>query len=136
MIQLDESPQVVTAGAAMFADALAAQMATPRQVNWAPPVPGSETDLAAIAADPRTHLATAESVRRLVTASPQWVDVVPAREALGLGRREFLHAGPPIDWASASGPVRGALAGAMIYEGLADSFEEAARVAASGGISL
>lgn len=136
MIQLDESPTVVTAGASMFADALTAQVATPRQVDWAPPVPGSEAGLAAIAADPRTHSATSESVQRLITANPQWVDVVPAREVLGLGPREFLHAGPPIDWANASGPVRGALAGAMIYEGLADSLEEAGRIAAAGGISL
>ena len=136
MIELDESPEVVTAGASLFADALIAQVTTPRQLQWAPPVPGSEADLAAIGADPRTHSATAESVRRLTTASPQWVDVVPAREALGLGPREFLHAGPPVEWADASGPVRGALAGAMMYEGLADSFEQAARIAAEGGVCL
>ena len=59
-------------------------------------------------------------MRRLTAAKAQWVDVVPAREALGLERGEFLHAGPPVGWADASGPVRGALAGAMIYEGLAD----------------
>jgi hypothetical protein len=136
MIDLDESPTVVTAGASLFADALTAQVASPRQVNWAPPVPGCDADLAAIAADRRTHDATAESARRLTTASPQWVDVVPARDALNLGPRDFLHAGPPLDWAHASGPVRGALAGAMIYEGLAESFEEAARIACEGGISL
>jgi hypothetical protein len=136
MINLDESPAVVTAGASLFAEALIAQVATPLQLQWAPPVPGTEADLAAIAGDPRTHGATAESVRRLITASPQWVDVVPAREALGLGPREFLHAGPPVEWADASGPVRGALAGAMIYEGLAENFEEAADIAAHGGIAL
>jgi len=136
MIQLDESPTVVTAGASMFADALTAQLAAPRQVHWAPPVPGSEGWLAAIAADGRTAAATAESVRRLVSARPQWVDIAPARDALGLGPKEFLHAGPPVDWAHAAGPVRGALAGAMIYEGLASSFEEAARIAERGGISL
>jgi hypothetical protein len=111
-------------------------MANPRQLRWAPPVPGTEADLAAIAADRRTHAATAESVRRLMAASPQWVDVVPARDALGLGPREFLHAGPPVEWSDASGPIRGAIAGAMMYEGLADSFEEADRIAAEGGISL
>jgi len=136
MINLDESPAVVTAGASLFADALIAQVSTPLQLRWAPPVPGTEGDLAAIAGDPRSHAASAESVRRLIDASPQWVDVVPAREALGLGPREFLHAGPPVEWADASGPVRGALAGAMIYEGLAENFEEAARIAAQGGIAL
>ncbi len=42
----------------------------------------------------------------------------PAGEALGLGRGEFLHAGPPITWERASGPLRGALTGAAIFEGL------------------
>ena len=136
MIELDESPTVVTAGASLFADALTAQVATPRQVAWTPPARGSEAGLIAIAADQRTRAATAESVRRLIAANPQWVDVIPARQALNLGPREFLHAGPPVDWAHASGPVRGALAGAMMYEGLAASFEEASRIAANGGISL
>jgi hypothetical protein len=40
---------------------------------------------------------------------------------LGLERGTFLHAGPPIEWERASGPLRGALIGAMLYEELADS---------------
>ena len=136
MIRLDESPTMVTVGASLFADALTAQAAAPLEVQWTPPVPGSEADLALIAADLRTHAATAESVRRLTAANPRWVDVLPAGDVLGLGPREFLHAGPPVDWADASGPIRGALAGAMIYEGLASNFEEAGRIAAQGGISL
>ncbi len=33
------------------------------------------------------------------------------RRRSGSGRRDFLHAGPPIDWERASGPMRGALIG-------------------------
>jgi hypothetical protein len=135
-LDLDEPPAVVTAGASLFAEALSAQAAAPRDVQWAPPVPGTESDLAAIAADRRTGPASAESVRRLTTARPHWVDVIPASQALGLGPREFLHAGPPVSWADASGPLRGALAGAMVYEGLVSNVEEAATMAASGGVSL
>jgi hypothetical protein len=135
-LDLDEPPAVVTAGASLFAEALRAQAAASRDVQWAPPVPGTAFDLAAIAADPRTGPASAESVRRLATARPHWVDVIPASKALGLGPREFLHAGPPVSWDDASGPLRGALAGAMVYEGLAGNVEEAVRMAASGGVSL
>ncbi len=53
-LDLDEPPVVVTAGAPLFADALAAQAAAPRNVEWAPPVPDTSAALAAIAADPRT----------------------------------------------------------------------------------
>ena len=135
-LDLDEPPAVVTAGASLFAEALTAQAATPRDVQWAPPVPGTEDGLAAVAADPRTGPAAAASVRRLTTARPHWVDVVPAGQALGLGPRDFLHAGPPVSWADAAGPLRGALAGAMVYEGLAGDVAEAGRIAASGGVSL
>jgi hypothetical protein len=135
-LRLDQPPVVVTAGASLFTGALRAQAAVTREVEWAPPVPGTADDLAAIAAGPRTAGATATSVNRLATAHPHWVDVRPAREVLGLGRNEFLHAGPPIAWGDASGPLRGALAGAMVYEGLAADVTQAERIAAGGGITL
>ncbi len=53
-------------------------------------------------------------------------DVVP-----DLGERTLLHAGPPIDWERASGPLRGAIVGAILFEGWA-SDERAALDLASG----
>ena len=65
------------------------------------------------------------------------VDVRPAREALGLQPGEFCHAGPPIEFARASGPLRGALIGALIFEGLAaDEAEAVAKLESGQGISL
>jgi hypothetical protein len=64
------------------------------------------------------------------------VDIATAGDVLGIARGEFLHAGPPIDWADACGPVRGALLGAMVYEGMAASIEEAERIAGAGGLRL
>jgi Protein of unknown function (DUF1116) len=58
--------------------------------------------------------------------------VVPAREALGLGAGDFLHAGPPVAWERASGPMRGALMGAATLEGLVDDPEAAVGLLASG----
>src|SRR4051794_39127796 len=60
------------------------------------------------------------------------VDVLPAREALGLGEGEFLHAGPPITWDRASGPLRGALMGAAALEGLVEVPEAAVRLFEQG----
>ena len=52
-------------------------------------------------------------------------------------RATFFHAGPPIAWERASGPLRGALIGALLLEGLADDPEQAERALASGdGITL
>ncbi len=50
--------------------------------------------------------------------------------------RAFLHAGPPLEWERASGPMQGAIIGAMLYEGLADDPEDAAAKAARGEIEL
>ncbi|MGZ4596841.1 MAG: DUF1116 domain-containing protein [Actinomycetes bacterium] len=120
----------------MFTEAISAQAAETIAVDWRPPVAGAEDALAVVAADPRTRDANAEAARRLTSTRPHWVDVRPAAEALGLGPREFLHAGPPVSWGDASGPLRGALIGAILYEGLADTVEDAQRLAASGGVNL
>jgi hypothetical protein len=128
-MRLDEAPAVVTAGLGLFSDSLSAQAAEVTPVHWRPPHPGTDDALAALAADPRTAVANAEAVRRLTTSRPQLVAIERAGDALGLERGEFLHAGPPIAWAEASGPVRGALLGAVVYEGMADSVEAAQALA-------
>src|SRR5688572_6343990 len=48
----------------------------------------------------------------------------------------ILHAGPPIPWERMSGPLRGAVIGGILYEGLAADEDEAARLAAEGGVEF
>jgi Protein of unknown function (DUF1116) len=133
---LGREPVVVSAGIGLLADALDEQAARVTKVEWRPPPPGLTPALRRLAADPRREAANARAVSALIGASPQLVDVRPASEVVHLAPGEFLHAGPPIDWASASGPLRGALIGAMLYERLADSAQEAELLAERGGISL
>ena len=117
--------RVVAAGVAAFADDLAAQGVAVTRVDWRPPPAGTEADLADVAVDPRRVEANALAVRRMLAAGAELVDVRPAREVLGLEPGQFLHAGPPIDWDRASGPMRGALLGATLFEGIADTPEAA-----------
>ena len=126
---LDEAPAVATVGLDLFAEALREQAVAVTPVLWRPPLAGTEDALAAIAADPRVAEAYAEASRRLTMSRPKLVGIATAADVLGVKRGEFLHAGPPISWADASGPVRGALIGALIYEGLATTAEEAERLA-------
>src|SRR5512143_189609 len=58
-------------------------------------------------------------------------DIIP-----GMHAHKILHAGPPIEWERMCGPTRGAVMGALIYEGLAAGEQEAARLAASGAIEF
>ena len=128
---------MATAGAGVFAESLRAQAVSLIEVDWQPPMPGTERDLTTVLFDDRRAVANAEALRRMTAAGADLVDVRPAREALGLERGTFLHAGPPIEFARASGPLRGALIGAMLLEGLADTAEEAeAKLEKGDGITL
>jgi Protein of unknown function (DUF1116) len=133
---LDREPLVVTAGAGLFAEALAAQAAAYEPVEWQPPMGGTEEALAAVMADPRRAAANEVAMARMLAATPHLVDVRPAAQALGIRPGTFYHAGPPLEWERASGPMRGALIGGMLFEGLADSPEDAQRKLASGEVSL
>ncbi|UPK74031.1 DUF1116 domain-containing protein [Nocardioidaceae bacterium SCSIO 66511] len=123
---------ITAAGAGLFADALDAQAVEVTRVDWQPPMAGTEADLATVATDPRRRDANAKAVRAMLDVQAMLVDVAPASEVLGLERGEFLHAGPPLDWDRASGPMRGALMGAAALEGLVDDPEDAAPLFASG----
>ena len=130
-------PSVAAAGAGLLADAIAAQAADVTRVDWHPPMDGTSEDLAVVAADPLRRDANAKAVEAVLAVQAMLVDVAPASELLGLGRGDFLHAGPPIDWEQASGPLRGALMGGAALEGLVDDPEDAAELFASGsGVSL
>lgn len=129
---LRDEPRVVSAGVDLFAAALAAQAVPVTTVDWRPPVAGTEDDLARVLADPRRPDANALALSRMLAAGADLVDVRPAREVLGLEPGQFLHAGPPISWERASGPLRGALIGATLFEGLASSPSSAEALLAAG----
>jgi Protein of unknown function (DUF1116) len=128
--------ELITVGVDLFADAAQRQAARVTRVDWLPPMPGTEADLATVLADPRRASANAEAVQRVQAARAMLVDVVPAGQALGLGPGDILHAGPPIDWARASGPLRGALMGAAVFEGLVDDPEDTGALVARAAITL
>jgi hypothetical protein len=83
---------------------------------------------------PGIAAANRDALARLVAADPVLVDCVPAGDALGLPDRLILHAGPPIAWGAMCPPLRGAIVGAVRYEGWAATDEEAERLAASGEV--
>jgi len=58
-------------------------------------------------------------------------DVIPA-----MGERMLLHAGPPIPWERASGPLRGAIIGACIFEGWATDAAAAQALVTAGEVIL
>ncbi len=135
MSWLSEPPEVVTAGAELLADALVAQAVPTTRVDWQPPVTGTETALVRTMTDPRRHASNMRAAERMLAARAALVDVRPASQALDLTCDHFLHAGPPVSWERASGPLRGGLIAGMLLEGLADSPDQAERRLASGEVT-
>ncbi len=81
--------------------------------------------------------ANREALGRMVSGDPVLVDVRPASEVIpALGERVILHAGPPIEWARMCGPLRGAIAGAIVFEGWAEDLAAAEAMAAGGEIAF
>jgi hypothetical protein len=82
--------------------------------------------------------ANAEAVSRIQKGNARLTgmrvarDVVPALRA----RKTLLHAGPPIEWANMCGTMRGAMIGAMLFEGWAKTPAEAAALGIGGEIAF
>ncbi|MBI4280439.1 MAG: DUF1116 domain-containing protein [Armatimonadetes bacterium] len=81
--------------------------------------------------------ANAEAARRILAGQPVLTGIARARDAIpGMRDGLLLHAGPPITWERMSGPVRGAVVGALLYEGLARDPKHAEAMASRGEITF
>jgi hypothetical protein len=136
---------VVNLGLASFADDLRRCRADAVQVDWRPAGGGDPAIVAALDAclgpdgEELAEIAAAnrEAVGRVLQARPTIVGIGRAGDVIpGMRKDLVLHAGPPVEWERMCGPTRGAVMGGLVYEGLAGTAEDAARLAASGKIAF
>ncbi|MFN3491836.1 MAG: hypothetical protein ACK40V_06410, partial [Anaerolineales bacterium] len=81
--------------------------------------------------------ANTTAINRLMDARPILKSVATARDVIpGMKDNLFLHAGPPIEWARMSGPLRGSIIGAMLFEKMAASEAEAVAMIERGEIEF
>ncbi len=81
--------------------------------------------------------ANSEACERMMESRPLVVGLGKALEVIPDMRENLLlHAGPPITWERASGPMRGAITGALIFEGKAKDEKDAQALIESGKIAL
>ena len=138
---LSQPLSVINIGLTQFAADLAASGVPVCHVDWRPPAAG-DGELAGVLArllgDAAIAAANREAVARMLAAEPVLIDVVPASHAMpALGEgKTILHAGPPIAWDRMCGPMQGAIAGAIVFEGWAGDLATAAALAAAGGVRL
>jgi hypothetical protein len=127
---------VVNVGLAAFADSIRQQGIPVVDVDWKPPyrgVPRLTHTKSGISIDE----ANTEAIKRIMAGRPMIVGLDIARNVIpDMTDHTLLHAGPPITWDRMCGPMRGAVMGALVYEGLAQNPDEAAQLAASGSITF
>lgn len=133
---------VVNLGLENFAENLRELDTPAMQVDWKPPAGGDRRLVALLdklEANTKIDFAAAnmEATERILKGKPTLVGIGKAeRDIPGMHKKLILHAGPPVSWERMSGPLRGAVLGGLVYEGLAKDLDEAQEVAKSGDVSF
>jgi hypothetical protein len=132
--------RVVNIGLAGFARDLEANGAAVVQVDWVPPARGDRALLAALSSlrTDAVEEANRVALQKILAADPLLTDVRRAGALIPEldSRRLMLHAGPPIGWSRMCGPLKGAVCGAIVFEGWAPDLAAAETLAAGGGIEF
>jgi Protein of unknown function (DUF1116) len=127
---------IINIGLASMAESIRQQGGRVIELDWQPPkidVPRLRQTKSGVGVD-EANAAVIDCIQR---GQPILVGMGIARDVIpGMHSRMILHAGPPIGWDRMCGPMRGAVMGALIYEGIAQDEVEAAKLAASGGIEF
>ncbi len=131
---INDPLHVINIGVEDFARTIAKTGGACTHVAWRPSA-GIPAALRATLTSSRDAIQAAnqEALKRLQQAKPVLIDMGIARDMIpGMQDRLLLHSGPPIAWERMCGPMRGAMIGAVLYEGHAKSEEEARSLLESG----
>jgi hypothetical protein len=131
---------VLNLGIPTFLPGLAATGTRAVAADWSPPARGDAAAgwaAARLAADHGVDAANAEALARLTSSRAVLTGTAPASALIpALAGRVLLHAGPPLTWDRAVGPVRGAFIGAVLLEGWAATPAAAEAALAAGEVLL
>jgi hypothetical protein len=131
-----QSINVINVGLESMAQSIRDQGLPVVDVDWKPPA-GDVIRLQTTRSGIDIDAANQEACDRIKRGRPVLAGMGIAREVIpGMHSHKILHAGPPVTWERMCGPQRGAVMGALIYEGLASGPEDAAKLAGSGAIEF
>lgn len=140
MTLIQQKPVVINAGLASFATNLRQCGGEAFELQWQPPAEGDIAAghaLARLLNDPRIEEANRVAYARYMAAQPVLTGVSTAGESIpGMDGRIILHSGPPIGWDAMCGPQRGAVLGAILFEGWADTLADARVLVERGTVRL
>ncbi len=141
---LNNGPAVINAGITAFGDDLKHQNINSLHIQWKPAAGGDPSAIAALdkiisnaALVEKIKKANDEAVERIMSSMFFLVDIRKASDVVpNFTGKMILHSGPPIEWNRMCGPTKGAILGACVYEGWANSIEDAEKMCAAGEIKF
>ncbi len=129
---------MINVGLGSFAEAIGTVGGKVTQLEWSPPAQGDRAigkALAELINHPDIEVGNRRAFAAYLASQPVLEGIGIARQELpDMGRRMILHSGPPIEWSKMCGPMRGAIVGAILFEGWTDDVDSATRLAADGKI--
>ncbi|MFN4133961.1 MAG: DUF1116 domain-containing protein, partial [Candidatus Hadarchaeales archaeon] len=138
-MKIPEKIKVINVGLRSFYEDLKSQGAKAVHVDWRPPAWG-DLELARLLSAlerPEVDEANRKAMEKILAARPTLVGVATAKDVIpGMKENVILHSGPPIEWERMSGPTKGAVWGALIYEGMAKDQAEANKLVERGEIEF
>jgi hypothetical protein len=131
---------ITNLGLRSFCENIQAAGGLAKHLDWQPPAGGDReigSKLADLVNHKKIEIANQRAFGRYLAANPVLGGVGIAREHLpNIDGKVILHAGAPVDWEDMCGPMKGAVLGAVIYEGWAENLRDAEKLAADGDIAF
>ena len=129
----NEELKIINIGLKSFLEPFEQKNIKSIHVDFSPPldVENKYFEIASINSQ-KIKKANQEAVERILKSKPVLVGMDKAINVIpGMKKNLILHAGPPITWERMCGPMRGAIIGALIYEGIAKNPGDVEKIAAS-----
>ncbi len=137
---LTTKPRVINVGVESFNDPLVAYGAKSVQFDWKPLAGGNKRMIHLL-----TELSRMEGIdemnqrvcARFRDSQPFLVDVVPAKSVIPeINGKVLLHAGPPLAYQDMTNPMQGSCIGAALFEGWAETEEQAVALLEAGEVTF
>lgn len=140
--KLFSSPiKIVNVGSPLFQSDYEVQGIQYSHLDWRPIANGNPVMIATLkkiqSYKETIKKANDEVLDRILKAEAELIDIKAAKEVIpALNSQMILHSGPPVEYKNMAGPMRGAITGAILYEGWAKDLSSAESLAASGKIAF
>jgi hypothetical protein len=127
----DKELKVINIGLESFKQTLDANHVESIQLDWRPPIMVDNASRQIIEINrQKIEEANQNAVKKIIDGKPVLIGLARAVDVIpGMKKNLILHAGPPIAWNRMCGPMKGAVIGALLYEGLAKDPGDAEKTA-------